>query len=72
MDNPQFLTPEALAKKYRSAFTLSSLRWHLFNRESNGLDSAVIQLGRKLLIDEAAFVVWLRSQRGAHKPRAAA
>lgn len=64
MDNPQFFTVEQFAKKY-TAFTPSSLRWLLFNRGQNGLGAAVVQLGRRVLIDEAAFVAWLRDHRQA-------
>ncbi len=65
MESPQFLSVDRLATKYRDAgFTKASIRWMLFNRRTNGLDSAVVQLGRKILIDEVAFVAWLQSQRG--------
>ncbi|MDR3386220.1 MAG: DNA-binding protein [Rudaea sp.] len=64
VDNPQFFKVEQFASKY-PAFTPSSLRWLLFNRANNGLDAAVIQLGRRVLIDEAAFVAWLRDHRQA-------
>lgn len=52
----------------------SGLRWLLFNRKSNGLEKsgAIIMLGRKLLIDEAKFLGWVRHQgqdRAAVKPR---
>jgi len=65
MDSPQFLSADRLAAKYRDAgLTPGGIRWMLFNRRTNGLDSAVVQLGRKIVIDEVAFVAWLRSQRG--------
>lgn len=54
-----FLTPAQTAEKY-PCFTEAALRWHLFRRAQNGLDSATIRVGRKLLIDEAKFVAWLR------------
>lgn len=63
---PQFTTVEQLANKY-PAFTQSSLRWMLFNRATNGLDAAVVQIGRRVLIDEQAFVAWLRTHRGNAK-----
>lgn len=62
MEQSQFSTVEQFAKKY-PAFTPASLRWQLFNRSTNGLDAAVVQLGRRVLIDEAAFVAWLRDHR---------
>ena len=62
VETSQFFTVEQFAGKY-PAFTPSSLRWLLFNRATNGLDAAVVQLGRRVLIDEAAFVAWLRDHR---------
>lgn len=62
MDSSQFYTVEQFAQKY-PAFTPPSLRWLLFNRATNGLDSAIVQLGRKVLIDEQAFVAWLREHK---------
>ena len=44
------------------AFPIGGLRWLLFHREQNGLDQAVIKLGRKILIDEEKFFEWLDSQ----------
>lgn len=64
MNEPQFFTVEQMAEKY-PAFTSGSLRWLLFNREHNGLSSAVVQLGRKVLFDEQAFVAWLRAKKAA-------
>ena len=62
MNQPQFYTVPQFCEKY-PAFTEASLRWLLFNRESNGLAAAVVQLGRRVLIDEAAFIAWLREHR---------
>ena len=70
MEQSQFFTVEQFSKKY-SAFTPASLRWLLFNRGSNGLDAAVVQLGRRVLIDETAFVAWLREHRGDERGKAA-
>ena len=60
----QFLTVEATANKY-PAFTPQGLRWMLFNREQNGFNRCVVRIGRRVLIDEAEFVAWLKSQREA-------
>ena len=60
-----FLTIAAGARKYASAgFTEASLRWIAFNRETNGFGPAFIKVGRRLLIDEAAFVACLRKGQG--------
>lgn len=61
VSEPQFFTVEQLAAKY-PAFSKSSLRWLLFSRERNGLKSAVVLIGRKVLIDEQAFVAWIKSK----------
>jgi len=46
------------------ALTIGGLRMMLFHSRTNGLESCVVRLGRKLLIDEAAFLRWLTTQRG--------
>jgi len=63
-DLSQISTVDQFAKKY-PAFSRASLRWMLFNRATNGLDTAVVQIGRRILIDEAAFVAWLAQHREA-------
>ena len=35
----------------------------LFHSQTNGLESCIVRLGRKILIDEVAFVRWLTSQQ---------
>jgi hypothetical protein len=46
------------------AFTEGSLRWLLFHRRTNGLDRAVVQVGRRVLIDVDAFFAWIDQQNG--------
>ena len=45
------------------AFSQASLRWMIFNAETNGLDRALIKRGRRVLIDVPEFERWLESQR---------
>ncbi|HEY0876916.1 MAG TPA: hypothetical protein VGE10_00540 [Zeimonas sp.] len=45
------------------AFTEGALRWHVFNSKRNGLDSAIVRVGRRVLIDEQAFSQWLERHR---------
>ena len=45
------------------AFTEGSLRWHVFHCKTNGLDRAIVRVGRRVLIDEAEFSRWLESKR---------
>lgn len=47
------------------AFTPGGLRWLLFHRETNGLDRAVVRVGRRVLIDVDRFFEWVNEQNGA-------
>lgn len=38
------------------------LRWALFHRETNGLNKYVMNMGRRLLIDEEGFLEWLKER----------
>ncbi len=49
------------------AFTQGSLRNLIFNAKTNGLDSALVRIGRKVLIDESAFFAWIDRQNGRAK-----
>jgi len=67
------LTVKQFAGKHQ-AFSEGSLRFQIFNAEprktsrgeipGNGLDSALVRLGRKVMIDEARFFAWLDAQNG--------
>lgn len=56
------------------AFTVPALRSLVFkskDRQSsrgaikgNGFDTAIVRIGRKLLIDEAKFFAWIAGQQG--------
>ncbi|MCP4204731.1 MAG: DNA-binding protein [bacterium] len=46
------------------AFTEPSLRWLIFNAQSNGMNSALVRVGRRVLIDVQAFNAWLEEGRG--------
>lgn len=45
------------------AITEGSLRWLIFNAAENGLEQAIVRVGRRVLIDTAAFNDWLANQR---------
>lgn len=42
------------------------LRYLIFHEKTNGFDSCVIRAGRTVLIDEEAFIAWLRSGKGGN------
>ncbi len=49
-----FMQVKSFAEKYPD-WKESSLRWLIFNRETNGLKSVFRKVGKRVLIDEAAF-----------------
>lgn len=40
----------------------AGLRWMIFNAKSTGFDRCVHRVGRRVLIDEAAFFDWVKHQ----------
>ena len=45
----------------------SALRNLIFKAKSNGLDAAVLRVGRRVLIDKAAFFAWVDAQNGGRR-----
>lgn len=60
---PTLLTVQQFTKAH-PAFTHGGLRWLLFHRQQNGLERAVVKVGRKVLIDVDQFFLWLAQQNG--------
>lgn len=61
----RFLDVAAVAASPEYPLTEGGLRWLLFNREQNGFDRCVVRVGRRVFIDEAQLVAWLRAQNEA-------
>ena len=61
---PKYLTVTQFAEENK-AFTVGGLRDLIFKEKSNGLAKAgaVVRLGRKVLIDQAAFYAWVESKK---------
>lgn len=57
-------TVDELAARYPDKFTKSQLQWQLRFRDMNGLDAAVVRLGRRLYLHRPTFMKWLVSRRG--------
>jgi len=62
------MTPERLVtvkqlSEASPAFTEASLRWLIFNSNANGLDRALLKVGRRVLIDLTEFERWLDEHR---------
>lgn len=51
--------------EHHPAFPEGSLRWHVFQARSNGLErlDAVKRVGRRVYIDEERFFTWIDSQQ---------
>lgn len=62
------LTVKQFAQKH-PAFSEASLRYHIFNEETNGLSAAIIRIGRKILIKEDAFFNWIEAQQTHNSKR---
>jgi len=56
------LTVRQLVEK-RPYLTEPAVRWMLFNRAQNGLNVAVIKIGKKVLIDDEKYEEWENSHR---------
>ena len=53
--------------KRRPAFTQGGLRWLLFNQgEELEKAGAIVRFGARILIDDAAFLAWLKAGNGRH------
>jgi len=50
----KFLGVKSFSEKHPE-FSQASLRWLIFHRESNGFAPVFRKIGKKVLIDEAAF-----------------
>jgi hypothetical protein len=62
---PSLLTVKQFSERHR-AFPIGGLRHRIFHADTNGLteSGAIVRNGRRVLIDEDKFFVWLRD-RGA-------
>lgn len=49
--------------KYHDFPPRGGLRHLVFFSDTNGFDKVVVRAGRRILIDEAAFFEWLRSNK---------
>lgn len=65
-DNATKLIPVTDWNKYQPWPPIGGLRHLIFNAHTNGFDKVIRRVGRRVLIDEAAFFEWVDDQ-GAHK-----
>ena len=62
MNGENIMTVAQLAEEY-PAFTEKTVRWWIYNSQSNGFESCIIRIGARIYIDRAQFAVWLDSHR---------
>lgn len=55
---------QALAAKHSNILGVQTLRWQLRSRDTNGLASACVKIGKKLLISKSRYERWLSTQAG--------
>ena len=45
--------------------SVSGMRWLIFHEKTNGFHKVVKRVGRRVLIDEAAYFEWVEAQQAA-------
>ena len=58
------LIPAAKRDSFHPWPSNAGLRFLIFNAKKNGMAGAVCRVGRRVLIDEAAFFAWVAGQNG--------
>ncbi len=61
---------EALAAENPKTLTVSTLRWQLRHRDTNGLAAACVRVGKRLLISKSRYEYWLATQTEAGRAAA--
>lgn len=59
-----YMTVKQVPERY-PAFTEASIRWLIFHQAQNGFDTVIRKVGKRILIDEEAFIEWI--EKGARK-----
>lgn len=61
------LIPVSKWDKYHAWPTVAGLRYWIFHEKTNGFDQVVKRVGKRVLIDEAAFFEWIELQNHSAK-----
>ncbi len=66
-DLSEYETPESLVKLSDGKISLAQIRWSLRFRNDNGLNKAVVKMGKRLYIHRPTFMKWFAAgaNRGA-------
>lgn len=62
MNGEDILTVAQLAESY-PAFSEKTVRWWIYNSQSNGFETCLIRIGTRIYVDRAKFLAWLDSHR---------
>lgn len=65
-DGTTRLIPATRWQEFHPWPPIGGLRHLIFNANSNGFDAVVRRVGRRVLIDEAAFFEWASARGVAH------
>ncbi len=65
IETKRLSTVKKIPAHYNGAFTEASIRWLIFNEQTNGFSKCIRRLGRKVLVDLDAFEQWIEEQGGA-------
>jgi hypothetical protein len=60
-------TIPALVAQFPHVLSEATLRWQLRFRDTNGLNAAVVPMGKKLMISKTRYERWLATQAGARR-----
>lgn len=61
MDYRKLQTVKQIAES-NPAFSEAGLRWIIFHAHANGMETALVRVGRRVLIDTDRFGEWLEKQ----------
>lgn len=53
---------DALVAEYPDHLTEQTLRWQLRHRQTNGLGSACVKIGKRLMLSKPRYFAWLESR----------
>jgi hypothetical protein len=61
--NPPRLSPVTKWNEYHAWPPIGGLRHLIFFEKTNGFETCVFRVGKRVLIDEDAFFVWVKKDR---------
>lgn len=61
--NAQNALSVAQLAELNPAFSEATIRWWIFNAETNGFNRCLIRIGGRIFIDRNAFEAWLEEHR---------